>query len=430
MSNVAIRVKDLAKRYKIGRRADYETLRDSMVKAFCAPFRTFLSHRSPDLESEGTIWALDGVSFEIEPGEVVGIIGRNGAGKTTLLKILSRITAPTRGEVDLLGRVGALLEVGTGFHGELTGRENIYLNGAVLGMKKREIDRKFDAIVAFSEVEKFLDTAVKYYSAGMHTRLAFSVAAHLEPEILLVDEVLAVGDVRFQRKCLNKIEEVGRVGRTVLFVSHNMPSVLRLCDRLILLEEGVVVADGQPHEVVGRYLQTDSGSTAERAWADLSQAPGDQVARLRAVRILNDDGNVVEAVDVADRLFLEIEYWNLQGARRPAAAFQLFNEEGVCLFASSAFGRVSEAEQSGTPGLVRTRCEIPAHFLAEGRFFVLAAVISYNPETYHAYEQDAVSFQVVDRRGTDAVREYYAQEWPGVLRPRLKWEVATKAGLR
>jgi lipopolysaccharide transport system ATP-binding protein len=369
------------------------------------------------------IWALEGVSFEIEAGEAVGIIGRNGAGKTTLLKILSRITSPTRGDVDMYGRVGALLEVGTGFHGELTGRENIYFSGAVLGMTRAEIRDRFDAIVSFAEVERFLDTPVKRYSTGMYLRLAFSVAAHLEPEILLVDEVLAVGDVNFQRKCLDKMEEVGKAGRTVLFVSHNVPSVIRLCDRVILLEGGAVVADGRPQEVVARYLSPATGTPAERVWLDLDNAPGNGVARMRAVRVLNEFYSITEAVDVGDPLVLEIEYWQLQRSGPPVAAFQLFNEDGTCLFASSAFQDPTESEDTVCPSLVRARCRVPAHLLAEGRVFMLAAVVSYNPDRVHALERDAVSFQVVDRRGADVVRKYYAGRWPGVIRPTLDWDV-------
>jgi lipopolysaccharide transport system ATP-binding protein len=290
-------------------------------------------------------------------------------------------------------------------------------------MRKAEIQGKFDAIVAFAEVERFLDTPVKRYSTGMYLRLAFSVAAHLEPEILLVDEVLAVGDVSFQRKCLDKMEEVGKAGRTVLFVSHNVPSVMRLCDRVVLLERGVVAADGRPHEVVARYLSPKTGSPAERVWPDIDQAPGNAVARMKAVRVLDEFGAIAEAVDVGDPLFLEIEYWQLRQSGQPVAAFQLFNEEGVCLFASSAFQSLAESEQAVCPRIVRARCRIPAHLLGEGRVFMLAAVVSYNPEVAHALERDAVSFQVVDRRGADVVREHYAGQWPGAVRPKLDWDI-------
>jgi lipopolysaccharide transport system ATP-binding protein len=258
MSDIAIRVENLSKRYRIGQREPYYALRDILARALTAPFR-FFSHNERQTAASnpsGYIWALKDVSFEVKEGEIVGIIGRNGAGKTTLLKILARITKPTKGYAEVRGRVGSLLEVGTGFHPELTGRENIYLSGAILGMTKKEIDKKFDEIVAFAEIEKFIDTPVKYYSSGMYMRLAFAVAAHLEAEILIVDEVLAVGDAAFQKKCLGKMGEVAKEGRTVLFVSHNMAAVQNLCTGAYLLEKGRLIACGNVTDVIGRYLQT------------------------------------------------------------------------------------------------------------------------------------------------------------------------------
>lgn len=261
MSDIAIRVDHISKRYRIGVPERYRTLRDTLKDTFTAPFR-FLRDGDPGKNSAAeTFWALKDIAFEVKHGDVIGIIGRNGAGKSTLLKILSRITEPTEGQAEIHGRVGSLLEVGTGFHPELTGRENIFLNGAILGMKKSEIMRKFDEIVAFAEVEKFLDTPVKHYSSGMYVRLAFAVAAHLEPEVLIVDEVLAVGDQRFQEKCLNKMGEVGKEGRTIFFVSHSMQSIQRLCKRAIVLECGKVRLDAPAAEAVGDYLSGDQSST-------------------------------------------------------------------------------------------------------------------------------------------------------------------------
>src|SRR5215510_9983009 len=251
MSDFVIRCENLSKQYRIGSPERYRTLRDAISTTALAPFRRSKNHSQ---NGHGYIWALQDVCCEIKRGEIVGIIGLNGAGKSTLLRLLSRITAPTRGLAEIHGRVGSLLEVGTGFHPELTGRENIYLNGAILGMQKSEIDRKFDEIVAFAEVEKFLDTPVKRYSSGMYVRLAFGVAAHLEPEILLVDEVLAVGDVAFQRKCLGKIGEVARDGRTIVFVSHNMAAVTGLCRRAFWIHDGEMKADGPSQKVVSQYL--------------------------------------------------------------------------------------------------------------------------------------------------------------------------------
>lgn len=260
MNDIALRVESLSKRYRIGQaQPRYDTLRDvigSVFKRSIIP--TFQHSNSSDI-----IWALKDVSLEVKRGEVVGIVGRNGAGKSTLLKILSRITEPTEGYAEIYGRVGTLLEVGTGFHGELSGRENIYLSGAILGMKKTEIERRFDEIVAFAEIEKFIDTPVKYYSSGMYVRLAFAVAAHLEPEILLVDEVLAVGDEAFQKKCLGKMGDVAKEGRTVLFVSHNMQAIARLCSRSILLEKGQVRRTGDTSDVVAAYLYSGDGFLGE-----------------------------------------------------------------------------------------------------------------------------------------------------------------------
>jgi lipopolysaccharide transport system ATP-binding protein len=258
MSDVAIRCENISKRYRIGSQEKYKALRDAIAGAFAAPFR-----RNSSSGDDAHVWALDDVSFEIKCGQVIGVIGHNGGGKSTLLKILSRITKPTRGYAAINGRVGALLEVGTGFHAELTGRENVYLNGAILGMTKAEIHRKFEEIVAFAEVEKFIDTPVKRYSSGMYVRLAFGVAAHLETEILLVDEVLAVGDAQFQRKCFAKMNEIGRHGRTILFVSHNMASIRSICEEALILDRGRLVAKGEVNDAVDRYLAQAAAETDE-----------------------------------------------------------------------------------------------------------------------------------------------------------------------
>jgi lipopolysaccharide transport system ATP-binding protein len=304
MTDTAIRVDGLGKRYRIGRRETYRTLRDSLTNMIHAPLRrlspsthTKSSSNEERQADEGHIWALKDVSFEVQGGEVLGIIGRNGAGKTTLLKILSRITEPTEGTVTVLGRVGSLLEVGTGFHFELTGRENIYLNGAILGMKRVEIDRKFDEIVDFAEMEKFIDTPVKRYSSGMYVRLAFAVAAHLEPEILVVDEVLAVGDVAFQEKCLGRMSAVSGEGRTVLFVSHNMEAITRLCSRVIWLDAGTVTDDDSPKWVVGKYLaRVRHRYLATSEEVSLVHHPGrlkpfDGTVRLTHCRVIGISGN-------------------------------------------------------------------------------------------------------------------------------------------
>jgi lipopolysaccharide transport system ATP-binding protein len=298
----AIQARGLAKEYRIGHlHGGYDTLREHAIELGQRVLRRDFS-RPPS----NTIWALSGVDFDVEQGEVVGIIGRNGAGKTTLLRLLSRITEPTKGYADVRGRLGSLLEVGTGFHPELTGRENIFLNGAILGMRRQEIVRRFDEIVEFAGVERFLDTPVKRYSSGMYVRLAFSVAAHLEPEILIVDEVLAVGDAEFQRRCLGRMEEIGRSGRTVLFVSHNMQAVARLCSRSILLESGKVVCDAPTDDVIARYLQGASGTASEISWGD--DGPGGDVARLRSVRVIDATGSTAHAVEVREPVGIEVSF--------------------------------------------------------------------------------------------------------------------------
>jgi lipopolysaccharide transport system ATP-binding protein len=289
MSMPAISVEDLGKKYKIGlREKGYDTLRDALTSAFSSPLRRLraLGERTTAAD---VFWALRGISFDVQPGEVIGIIGRNGAGKSTLLKILSRITEPTEGVARIRGRVGSLLEVGTGFHPELTGRENVYLNGAILGMKKKEIDAKFDEIVAFAGVDRFLDTPVKRYSSGMRVRLAFAVAAHLQPETLIIDEVLAVGDAAFQHKCLGKMGDVAKGGRTVLFVSHNMAAISSLCTRAMLLDSGALVATGLPKQIVDRYLDTIETSHTQHALGHRADRVGGVIVRFQSVDFLDAD---------------------------------------------------------------------------------------------------------------------------------------------
>src|SRR5258705_8053936 len=290
--NTAIRIATVGKRYRIGGlHPGYMTFREMLGGIVTAPFKK----RS---NGQQILWALSDINLEIGQGELVGIIGHNGAGKSTLLKILSRVTKPTTGEVELFGRIGSLLEVGTGFHPDLTGRENIFLSGAILGMRRAEIERKFDDIVAFSELEKFIETSVKWYSSGMYVRLAFSVAAHLEPEILMMDEVLAVGDAAFQQKCLDKMHEIRQQGRTILFVSHDMAAITRLCKRVVLLESGRIACDGEPHEGVNHYLSSSLKTRASREWEDQQDAPGDQIVRLRRVRVRAEDGNTISRGEI------------------------------------------------------------------------------------------------------------------------------------
>ena len=320
----AIRVENLGKLYRVtggGERANYATLRESVMHAAGAPLRWARKGFAPPDPAED-FWALQDVNFEVQPGEVVGIIGRNGAGKSTLLKILSRITKPTTGRVTLNGRVGSLLEVGTGFHPELTGRENVYLNGSILGMTRREIAKKFDEIVAFAEVERFLDTPVKRYSSGMYVRLAFAVAAHLEPEILIVDEVLAVGDAAFQKKCLGKMQDIALSGRTVLVVSHNLPQVLKTCSRGVYLSSGHVAYDGLVEEAAAHYsnahLSTGSVLKDKGIAAD--------------VRFIDEDGSRIDTWRYGTTLIAEVEITSVRPLNRPAIDLAYYDDAGVRVF--------------------------------------------------------------------------------------------------
>jgi lipopolysaccharide transport system ATP-binding protein len=418
MRPLAVRADGIAKLFNLGRTRRQRTFREAVTQSIAGLWPT---SRGPAMDAP-LLWALDDISFTVERGEVVGIIGRNGAGKSTLLKILSRITEPTRGQIDLFGRVGALLEVGTGFHSELTGRENIFLSGAILGMKRAEVRQKFDAIVAFAEMDRFLDTQVKHYSSGMFTRLAFAVAAHLEPEILIVDEVLAVGDASFQRKCLNKMEDVGKEGRTVLFVSHNMPAVTRLCPRTILLDRGKILKDGPSHEVVSAYLGSGLGTTAAREWDDAS-APGDAVVRLRAVRVRGASGVVAAAVDIRKPLGVEIEFSVEEDGHRLVPNLHFYDDQGACAFVSSEVD--SSWHRKPRPrGTYRSTAWIPANFLAEGSYIVSAAISTMDPVTVHCHEREAVAFQVIDSFDGDSARGDYGGAIPGIVRPLLRWDTS------
>ena len=423
MSQIAVRVDGLSKQYKIGgAQKTYGTLRDDLVSGLRSIFRRNASPVSQGKESApDTFWAVKDVSFQVNEGEVLGIIGRNGAGKSTLLKMLSRITEPTCGRIEINGRVSSLLEVGTGFHGELTGRENVYLNGTILGMKGAEISRKFDEIVAFADVEQFIDTPVKHYSSGMYLRLAFSVAAHLEPEILIVDEVLAVGDVAFQKKCLGKMEGVAKQGRTIFFVSHNMPAVTRLCNRVIFLDEGRVSRDGLSHEVVKAYVNSELGTMSSREWLSPDQAPGAEVARLRAVRVRNEDGQSNEKMDIRKPVGIEMEYEVLKPGYKLMPTVVLHDEEGVRLFVSIEHdpawrGRVRPS------GRYRSTAWIPGNYLAEGTMFVDVEMWTIEPVMEQFCERQTVAFMVTDSCEGDSARGDWAGPFPGVVRPLLNWK--------
>jgi lipopolysaccharide transport system ATP-binding protein len=422
MAAPIISVRNLGKRYQLGAALGHDTLRDHIAHAAQSVTSLFRGKKDSAAAktSPESFWALQDVSFDVQPGEAVGIIGRNGAGKSTCLKLLSQITEPTTGEIRIRGKLASLLEVGTGFHPELSGRENIFLNGAILGMSKAEIVRHFDEIVAFAEIGKFLDTPVKRYSSGMYVRLAFAVAAHLEAEILVVDEVLAVGDLNFQRKCLAKIQDVGQSGRTVLFVSHNMSAITRLCQRTILLDGGRVLRDGPSHDVVKTYLTSGLGTTAHREWPDAATAPGNDVVRLRAVRVRGEDGQVREALDIRQSVAVEMEFDVLKPGHTLVPAFHFFDEEGACVFVSSDSDPKWRRQVRPVGRFVSTT-RIPGNYLAEGSLIVGAAVATLNPVVVHCHERQAVAFQMVDSCEGDSARGDYAGAYPGVVRPLLPW---------
>ena len=364
---------------------------------------------------------MEDINFEVPQGEVLGIIGRNGAGKSTLLKLLSRITEPTKGRIRLRGRVASLLEVGTGFHPELTGRENIFLNGAILGMGRQEIKGKFDEIVAFAGVEKFLDTPVKRYSSGMYVRLAFAVAAHLEPEILIIDEVLAVGDSEFQKKCLDKMDDASHSGRTVLFVSHNMQAVTRLCSRCILLDQGRIIEDGPTHEVTNAYVGLGATTTSLREWPDINKAPGDDIARLRAVSVRSETGELSNKFDVRSPVGIEIEYDVLEPGYLYVPHFHLVNEAGTILFVSVDLDPEWRGKKR-PPGRYRSTAWIPSNTLNEGAFSINACMLTLEPTTVRYAERDVALFRTVDPLSVkDTARGDYPDRMPGMLRPKLDW---------
>lgn len=434
MGTVAIHASGVGKQFRIplAGKPRYRTLRDQVADTLRAPFRarklsgdaSSITHYSEISTRRGkaTFWAIQDISFSVDQGEVVGIIGRNGAGKSTLLKILTRIMDPTEGVIDIWGRVGSLLEVGTGFHKELTGRENVYLNGAILGMKKTEIDRKFDEIIDFAEVEKFIDTPVKFYSSGMSVRLAFAVAAHLEPEILLVDEVLAVGDASFQKKCLNKMEDVGKQGRTVLFVSHHMPSITRLCERVILLESGRMVDDGAAQKVVGSYLRTTLAVSPRKEWKNIGKAPGNEIVRLTSVQVKSETGQFSDAIPIHLPVCIEMEYQVLLPGYAIYPGFTLHNEEGLWLF-SSIDTDLKWRGKHRPPGVYRSTSWIPGNFLREGTMSLGVSFRTEVPRILHFYERDAAAFQIIELPDSGlTARVDYVGDLPGVVRPLLRWE--------
>jgi len=420
VNDIALRVNELGKRYRLGARQErYSTVRETLTRSAARVMRTTASLLrggaawSPDDEY---VWALRDVSFTVGAGEVVGVIGPNGAGKSTLLKILSRITWPTTGRAEIHGRVGSLLEVGTGFHPELTGRENIALNGAILGMRRVEIQRNFAAIVEFAGVERFIDTPVKHYSSGMYLRLAFAVAAHLDPEILLVDEVLAVGDAAFQKKCLGKIGEVSRAGRTVFLVSHNMTAVQALCGRVLWLSHGSLRSDGTPADVISSYLQSITTHVMEQRWSDNDAAPGNDKVRLRRVAV-RPSGDASSPITTHTPLQLEFEYLNLRPGAHLNLSLHVYNEQGIMAFNALPITEPVWQGRPMPPGAFRDVCYIPGDLLNDGVHSVELLVVQDDANVIFRKE-DALVFAVQD---TGQQRGAWFGDWAGAVRPILRW---------
>ena len=419
MSNLAIRVQDLGKQYRIGLSPTrYRTLRETLVESINIPARLKRRNNGEEL---GKIWALKDISFDVEKGQVLGVIGRNGAGKSTLLKILSRVTEPSEGFAEIRGQVGSLLEVGTGFHPELTGRENIYLNGAILGMNKTEIDAKFDQIVSFAEVEQFIETPVKRYSSGMYLRLAFAVAAHLEPDILVVDEVLAVGDAEFQRRCLGKMSDVAKQGRTVLFVSHNMSAVLRLTEEAILLDKGKLVRRGPTHETVDFYMSTGYAQTGQRIW-ETDEIPESASPFLPVeLRLCNQKGRTIDTIRSTEPITINVKYELKAPITGLRVGLYLMTTQGEYVFTSFDTDQPEMYERFSVrpAGIYTSSCTLPANFLNEGRYVLGINASSFRVKRYFQDEQ-ALTF-TVDVSGAPGM------QWPenrlGPVRPALEWSI-------
>lgn len=422
MSNVVIKVENLGKQYRLGQIGTGTLSNDfnrwlHKVRGKEDPYLKIgeVNDRTKTSETN-LVWALKDINFEVRQGEVLGIIGKNGAGKSTLLKILSRVTGPTVGDVKVKGRIASLLEVGTGFHPELTGRENIFLNGAILGMTKQEIRSKFDEIVDFSGVERYIDTPVKRYSSGMYVRLAFAVAAHLEPEILIVDEVLAVGDAEFQKKCLGKMKDVSAQGRTVLFVSHNMSAVNSLCTQCLYLRNGTVYTIGQTRNIVEKYLSNESQASSNIKWT-LNERPGDSIAKLHSARVISAQYLTIDHAFREDKVGIELIYEVLMDNYLPVPNIHVFNASAEYAFV----GAEHEQKSLGEKGIYKSTMWIPGNLLNDGIYIFGVALTSMAQNTLvHFYAKDILQIEIVE--DISKRRNSYNQKLPGVLRPTLSWE--------
>lgn len=419
MEKTIIQVEHLSKAYRIGVEEEKsDTLAGMLWQVVNAPIRnlkTLIRLRNLNQDKESLFWALHDVNFEVKKGEALGIIGKNGAGKSTLLKILSRITEPTSGKVTIQGRVSSLLEVGTGFHPDLTGMENIYMNGTILGMRKKEIDRKLDEIIAFSGISRYIDTPVKRYSSGMTVRLAFSVAAHLDPEILIIDEVLAVGDAEFQKKCLGKMKDVSTYqGRTVLFVSHNMTAMNSLCNKVVYLKNGRIELTGDTSSVISTYLSSGSEIRTRRKWK-ADELPGDCVAKLMEARLINRAFENIDVVGLSEECGVEFKYNVFIDGYCPTPNLHLFNQKGDCVFVTTE----SSSPELGLPGTYKSTVWIPPHLLNDGRYIVGIATTTLIPQCVHFFEREALIFDVIEDMSKRP--NEYRGAMPGVIRPDLKW---------
>ncbi len=413
----AIEIRNLGKEYKLAASQPYVALRDILSNGAKNLFKT--------KKEKEKFWALQDINLDILPGERVGIIGRNGAGKSTLLKIISRITPPTTGSAIIRGRVGSLLEVGTGFHPELTGRENIYLNGSILGLKKAEINKQLDAIIDFSGVEKFIDTPLKHYSSGMQLRLAFSVAAHLEPEILLIDEVLAVGDAEFQKKCIGKMEEVSKShGRTIVFVSHNLDSLRKFCSTTLLLDNGRIVEQGNTEKIISLYVSKHLDTNAEVFWEKGTSSYNNEIILHKAW--LHDETKIIRSrFDTTENLGISMEYEVLKEDISFTHGINIFNQEQVNIFNSHDVV-TGNKEMRKRKGRYTATAWIPGNLLTEGVFSISVAIFLPNPVHVMIHEQNILSAEIFTDFSKLSARGNYAGDFPGVIRPLLKWELAKK----
>ena len=414
MNRPIIKAEGLAKHYRIGA-VGHTSLRDAIASAARAPLRSLRNKNGAD---ENSIWALKDVSFEVAPGEVVGIIGRNGAGKSTLLKILSRITKPTAGRVALNGRVGSLLEVGTGFHSELTGRENVFLNGAVLGMTRREIENKFDEIVDFAETGQFLDTPVKHYSSGMTVRLAFAVAAHLEPEILIIDEVLAVGDIAFQKKCLGKMNEVAQHGRTVLFVSHDLSAINSLCERAMLLHQGSLIMDGPTRDVTSYYLNTANKLYSPVTWVEAPPGSSDEIQLFHAA--IEQRGSRTSAIDCREPFTILFEYENKKLPADSRFFIVIRNARGDIVFTTSDYDLMTAEAANRRLGSFQSEVVVPGGLLKAGSYYGTIGADIKNERIIFVAD-DVLEFEVFES-GDDTLAERHKRV--GLIAPLLKWQIS------